>query len=82
MCQGQIIGPACLMFQVSLMLALLAAVTHAQLQHYASLPVEHHIEEYHHVGIRNDVTKGENLNESTITHGVSKRAVQRTRTVF
>jgi hypothetical protein len=35
-------------------LTTLAVVTHAQLPHYAPIPVEHHIEEYHHVGTSND----------------------------
>jgi hypothetical protein len=42
-----------LLFQVSLVFAALVAVTYAQLHHYAPIPVEHHIEEYHHVGTSN-----------------------------
>jgi hypothetical protein len=40
------------------MLVTLATVTYAQLSHYAPIPVEHHIEEYHNVGASNDGTRG------------------------
>jgi hypothetical protein len=36
------------------MLVALAVVTYAQLPHYAPIPAEHHIEEYHHVGTSYD----------------------------